>query len=107
MLLGGKAVALVLQHLQSANQPWASFRWVYHVVNVPSVSSHVGVGEFLLVIVYKLLTGARRVFGGSDLLPVDYVDRPSAPITAISADGHTRLMSERRCLLLITMYAPP
>jgi hypothetical protein len=32
---------------------------------------------------------------------------PSAPITAISAVGHARLMSPRMCLLLMTSYAPP
>ena len=32
---------------------------------------------------------------------------PSGPMTAISAVGHARLMSARRCLLPMTMYAPP
>lgn len=44
------------------------------------------------------------------LSPVDHVDRglcASAPITAISAVGHARFTSVRKCLELITQYAPP
>jgi hypothetical protein len=103
VFFGGKGISLVLEHVKRINDTGAGLCRVNHIVQVTAAGGDVRIGKFFLVVLGQFQPGLLRVFRFGNLLSIYLLTAPSGPITAISAEGQARLMSELRCLLLITM----
>ena len=98
MLLPRVSEFLVAQHRQRAGDAFAGVVRHDDVVDVTALAGYEGVGKLLAV-----LLGARGYFFGiANIFAEDNLNRPLGPITAISAFGHAKLTSPRRCLEAIT-----
>src|SRR5437867_10768491 len=74
MLLRRVLVALVLQHLERADEPRAGVLGLDHLVDVAELGRLEGVGERAPVLGLQALALRLRVLGALDLLPEDDVD---------------------------------
>src|SRR5664280_1406686 len=99
--------ALVNSGSEGADDPASELGWLENIVNETPLSGHVGVVELVLVVGDKPLTSSLRIRSLADLLRENDLAAPSAPITAISADGRANTKSAPRSRHDIAMYAPP
>ena len=107
VLLGRIRVTFVGQHFQCVDQARTGFFWFDHIVNISALCGNIRTGKFFLVICDQFCFLCNGVTSFFKFLAEDYFDRPSGPMTAISAVGHARFKSLRICLDDITQYAPP
>ena len=101
MLLRWIDLLLSAELLQSADDTEARVAGLDDVIHIAVGSGIVWISKGLAVFFF-LLTCAGLSEAATSLAKITST-APAGPMTAISAEGQARLMSERRCFELITM----